>query len=134
MKPARLLTTCALLVLMIKTALPQEIIQADREYNFINFSLEKGLTVTQINSMYQDSKGYIWICGRAGAAKFDGSNFTVYNSSNGLPSGGAGAVAEDKYGNIWFGTWKGMAVLRNNKFYLDTSEGMPRRLSWGLFT
>lgn len=123
-----------ILIVIANPATAQKIIQADREYHFTNYSIEEGLNVPSLNSFYQDSKGNIWICGRAGVAKFDGINFVNYSEAEGLPSGGAGSVCEDKYGNIWFGTWKGLAVLKNNKFYLDTSEGMPRRLSWGLFT
>ena len=130
----RIFKIITLLCIVSLRIFPQEIRIATREYNFSNFSLEEGLEVPNINSIYQDSKGFIWICGRDGVAKFDGINFINYNSSNGLPSGGAGAVTEDNKGDIWFGTWNGMAVLHNNKFYLDTSKGMPRRLSWGLFT
>jgi ligand-binding sensor domain-containing protein len=49
-----------------------------------------------------------WNIWGGGLAKFDGSSWTVYNSSNsGLPSNSVYAIAIDGEGNKWIGTWGG---------------------------
>ena len=45
-----------------------------------------------------------------GVTKFDGTNFTVYNSANtgnGLKGDWITSLAIDNQGNKWFGTWQG---------------------------
>ena len=44
-----------------------------------------------------------------GLAKFDGTNWTVYNTSNsGLPDNGVYSIAIDGSGNKWIGTLAGL--------------------------
>ncbi len=46
-----------------------------------------------------------------GVYRFDGEDWTVYNTSNALPSNFANSVTADTEGNIWVGTWgRGLAV------------------------
>jgi ligand-binding sensor domain-containing protein len=52
-----------------------------------------------------DGGGNKWIGTLEGLAKFDGVNWTVYNTSNsGLPDNYVGAIAIDGRGNKWIGT------------------------------
>jgi ligand-binding sensor domain-containing protein len=54
-----------------------------------------------------DAQGNKWIGTLTkGLAKFDGVNWTVYNTSNsGLPYDYVHAIAIDKKGNKWIGTY-----------------------------
>ena len=59
--------------------------------------------------------GNIWIgTWYGGLARFDGTNWTVYNTSNsGLPDIYAKSIAIDTFGNIWIGTnSRGLAVFK----------------------
>ena len=78
-----------------------------------------GLPQDSIRGITQTSDGYLWIATMGGLARFDGVNFTVFNSEN-TPALGPNeitAVAADPGGGLWIGT-NGAGVLRflNGKF------------------
>ena len=47
----------------------------DRYYVYKKFSTYDGLAQSQVNSIMQDSKGYLWVCTKGGLSRFDGKNF-----------------------------------------------------------
>jgi hypothetical protein len=60
---------------------------------------------------------------RSWIAKFDGVNWTVYNTSNsGLPDNYVLAIAIDGQGNKWIGTLGGLAVYREGGVILPVEE------------
>ena len=76
-----------------------------------------GLTGNTINSLIQDSKGYIWIGTYEGLVRFDGIEFTVmnrnYNPDYNFVS--ARSLFLDSAGNIWVGANdEGVSVLRTD--------------------
>lgn len=58
-------------------------------------------------SVFQDSKGYIWVTTDVGVSRFDGQTFTPYNTSHGLPDNEIFSLCEDRKGRIWFATLNG---------------------------
>lgn len=48
----------------------------------IHFSAEEGLPSNETYDILQDKKGFIWICTDRGLARYDGSSFTNFNTSN----------------------------------------------------
>lgn len=82
-----------------------------QQYNFTNYSVEQGLLQSQVNTIYEDSKGYLWVGTNGGVSRFDGLKFMNYTSENGLPDNHVKAVCEDRYGNIWIGTAEGYACM-----------------------
>ncbi len=45
---------------------------------FINYNTHNGLPQIQVQRLYQDSKGYIWVGTKGGLAKFNGSTFQQF--------------------------------------------------------
>lgn len=87
-------------------------------YDFQNFHIEKGLTQSSVNSIFQDSQGYLWL-GTAGGGiyKFDGINFIQYTEKEGIAGNVVTGVTEDLEGNIWFtSTWGGVTKYNGRKF------------------
>ncbi len=88
--------------------------------NITTYSTANGLPSNVIYSLYEDSKGNIWVgTGVNGVAVMEkGSNrFISYNSSNGLANDIVYSITEDNDGNIWMGT-KGGA----SKFVVSTKQ------------
>ncbi len=71
-----------------------------------------------------------------GLAKFDGVNWTVYNTSNsGLPDNGVRAIAIDGQGNKWIGTYGGgLAKFDgvNWTVYKTSNSGLPNNDVWAI--
>ena len=55
-----------------------------QRYAFINYSTSEGLPQSQVNTIVQDSDGYLWLGTLGGLAKFDGKKFNSFGKSDGL--------------------------------------------------
>lgn len=74
-----------------------------------------GLANSQINSIYQDSRGFIWTSTENGLSRFDGMNFTTFRSdhtkSNAIASNLILTTFEDSEGTFWVGTSAGLQIF-----------------------
>ena len=89
-----------------------------QQYNFETFSVNEGLAQSQVNTIMEDSRGYLWF-GTAGGGicKFDGYNFTQYSENDGLCGPIVTSIAEDANGNIWLGaSWGGISKYNGKTF------------------
>jgi len=82
-----------------------------------NLRYEKGLSQNWIYSILQDQYGYMWFGTWEGLNKYDGYNFTIYNTSSGLSNHTIYSLLEDDEGYLWIGTDKGF-----NKFNRKTQQ------------
>jgi ligand-binding sensor domain-containing protein len=86
---------------------------AQKKSRFQQFSIEDGLSQNTINTIFQDSKGFMWFGTQNGLNRYDGVSFTVYKSISGdtntIASSDVYAVFEDRHKNIWFGTRSGLS-------------------------
>jgi two-component sensor histidine kinase/ligand-binding sensor domain-containing protein len=77
-------------------------------YNFKNYSLEDGLSQSEINSIYEDSRGYLWIGTTGGGlCKFDGKKFQTYEEKDGLCGQIITAISEDVHHQLLIGSKSG---------------------------
>ena len=106
MKPYRAFVTA---VLLICAGIKAEA-QMARMY-----TSESGLPNSQINSIYQDKEGFIWIATENGLSRFDGMDFETFrfdrNSSESLASDFVLTVFEDSCGTCWIGTSAGLQIF-----------------------
>lgn len=79
------------------------------------FTPDNGLQNSQINNIYQDSKGFMWICTEGGLLRFDGVGFETFNhdreNPNTLISESVRVIYEDSKGTKWVGTASGLSVF-----------------------
>ena len=87
-------------------------------YNFQYFSVQEGLPQSKVNSIFQDSRGFLWIATAGGGiCKFDGKNFIQYSSKDGIAGDIITDITEDQDKNIWFtATWGGVTKFDGRKF------------------
>lgn len=97
-----------------------------------NFTVENGtMPGNFVHSFCEDHKGNIWIGTGGGLAKYDGKNFTFFNSKNGLCNPYVGSITVDPADNIWFHT--DLCVMRydGKKFISYTEhEGLASNTSF----
>ena len=70
-------------------------------YPFREYGVLDGLPQSQAKNIFQDSRGFIWICTKNGLARFDGIDFINYTRKDGLPTNEFSSVMEDSLGVIW---------------------------------
>lgn len=79
------------------------------------YTSESGLANTQINSTYQDSKGFIWICTENGLSRFDGMDFSTFRFEREKPTSIASNMVrttyEDSDNVFWVGTSAGLQIF-----------------------
>lgn len=88
-------------------------VHAQREYDVEQYGTAKGLSHDEVNSMFRDSRGFIWIGTNFGLNLFDGIRFTKYyqipGKANSLPNNNVFQIAEDQQHRLWIATQKGIS-------------------------
>ena len=65
------------------------------------YSVKEGLPQSQVQTIIQDGKGYLWIGTADGIAQYDGKSFTTYTKKNGLVSNYIHTSFIDAHGDLW---------------------------------
>lgn len=90
-------------------------------YTFRTLNTRNGLSQNDVQDIYQDSRGLVWIATTDGLNRYDGYSFYRYGKDNsGLQSNLMLAIIEDDYGNLYVGTAdKGLFVYKydEDEFY-----------------
>jgi ligand-binding sensor domain-containing protein/serine phosphatase RsbU (regulator of sigma subunit) len=101
-------------------------------YDFRNYNVDDGLAQSQVLSVFQDSKGYMWFgTNGGGVSKFDGKKFQSFTRANGALSNYVYFVNEDKNQNIYFATVDGVQISGKHKnIFLDSTNGLPSNATY----
>ena len=82
------------------------------EFESINKYTNKIYSFISARSIFQDSKGNIWVGSNdEGIQKIGKGSTKSYSTANGLPNNSIRAFAEDKANNIWIGTAGGIIYI-----------------------
>jgi ligand-binding sensor domain-containing protein len=100
-KPNALLTKITTLLFLCFNLI-YTICQAQHQKNkAINYQWEQGFKATTGYCLYQDSKGYIWISTENGLMRFNGYDFRLFTTQDGLPDNEIFGMTEDEKGRLW---------------------------------
>lgn len=81
-----------------------------------------------IYALFQDHTGQLWAGTQNGLARWDGREWKLFTTSDGLSEKNIRAIAEDPDGNLWIGTEKsGLNFFKDGKFssYQKSPDGLP---------
>ena len=77
----------------------------------------KQLLENEVKAILAASDGSIWIgVFGGGVSRYHQGHFTVYTTDNGLLDNFVGALAEDRQGNIWIGSDRGLTQFGSGRF------------------
>lgn len=90
-----------------------------KNIEFDHYSTKDGLSNGYINTILQDSKGFIWIGTSNGLNRFDGISFKNYyfniKDTTSIPGTGVTNITEDSEHNLWVMTVNGLCVYDRKK-------------------
>ncbi|MDD2982309.1 MAG: two-component regulator propeller domain-containing protein [Crocinitomicaceae bacterium] len=86
-----------------------------QSYSFINFSVAEGLAQSQVSSIVQDEKGYLWVGTMGGLGRFNGKTFENFSTNNGLLNNRITSLEVIKE-QLWVGHEGGVTLIENEKF------------------
>ena len=93
-------------------------------YTLRHLGIEDGLSNNYVTDIVQDSQGCIWIATEAGLNRFNGKDFTVYNTHNSDIAGDAltRLLYDPEENKLWIGTKTGISLLdcRTQEFEQST--------------
>jgi signal transduction histidine kinase/CheY-like chemotaxis protein/ligand-binding sensor domain-containing protein len=99
---------------------------------FGHLSTTHGLSKNQVQSIYQDRRGFLWFGTRDGLNRYDGYHFTIFKNdpsdSTSISANNIRGIAEDSKGNLWIATDGGGLNLFDRarqvfKHYMPPSDG-----------
>ncbi len=108
------------------------------------FTVGEGLSQSNVTSLLQDSRGFLWIGTQDGLNRYDGYEFTVFKhehaDTNSISNNVINCILEDNKGNIWIATNYGLDKYNpyTGRFtnYLheeDSSSGLPQHQVFSVF-
>ena len=83
----------------------------NKHLKFEHLQTDAGLSQSNVISILQDSRGFMWFGTRDGLNKYDGYKFTVYKNEpknkNSISNSYIPDIIESSNGNLWVATWGG---------------------------
>ena len=83
----------------------------NKHLKFEHLQTDAGLSHSNVISIMQDSRGFMWFGTRDGLNKYDGYKFTVYRNDpknkNSISNNYISSVIESAGGDLWIATWGG---------------------------
>src|SRR5690606_26223499 len=102
---------------LIACLLSESIFAQQLNYPVRQLGVSEGLPQSSVYSLFQDSKGFMWIGTGDGITRYDGRNFRSFRGPYDDTAGHSlaarmvsGPMAEDRFGKIWFTTNTGLSA------------------------
>lgn len=101
-----------------------------QQYSMRHFTAVDGLPRSRVNMLLEDGDGYLWIATHGGGlARFDGREFKVYTTRDGLSSNVVQYLKLDAKQNLWIVNPVGITRFNGFDFKKFIPQGIHERLS-----
>ncbi len=106
------------LLLFHPTALALDPTRSLNQFSYQTWQTGSGLPQNTVHSILQSRDGYVWLATEGGLVRFDGVQFTVFDTRNtpALKSDNIRSLVEDQEGSLWVATPEGVYVRRGGEF------------------
>jgi len=101
---------------------------ASQKLPFKHYTTADGLAHNNVDSIFQDKKGFLWFGTDEGLSRFDGYDFVNFHTADGLPADNVNAILEDDMGRIWVGTDGGIGLLVNQRLVTTSNAKFEKIL------
>ncbi|MDR1632515.1 MAG: response regulator [Dysgonamonadaceae bacterium] len=102
-------------------------------YNISYISMEEGLLHDNIDDLYKDKAGFLWIStAGAGLSRYDGYEFLHFNTNTSpvrLRSNFITSVCEDRFNRLWIVSGEGVDIIDLKTMQLTTPASEANRLN-----
>ncbi|WP_276370256.1 sensor histidine kinase [Chryseolinea sp. H1M3-3] len=115
----------------------QNVKAQDRFYSTRNYTVINGLPQSQVTSLVEDKSGYLWIGTHGGGlARFDGREFKVYTTLDGLLTNQIVSIHLDAHNNLWILHARGVTKFNGREFKkieAPTTAPSSAKSMWRMF-
>lgn len=95
-----------------------------QNYVLKSYSVTEGLPQSQVYDVIEDHNGQLWMATRGGGvACFNGNDFKVFTTNDGLVNNFVSSLFQDSKQNVWIGTSNGVSQYNGIKFRNFFLEG-----------
>ena len=84
-----------------------------QRYTFLTYSTAQGLPQSQVTSIAQDDRGYLWVGTLGGLSKFNGKDFETFTTDDGLLNNRITFITFI-HGDLWIGHEGGVSKMTKN--------------------
>ncbi len=102
---------------------PAKLTPFNHQDSFTYFKSEQGLPSNEIHSLFEDSKGNLWVGHSLGVSRFNGTQFTNFINPT-IVGGAILAIGEDAEGHIWIGSAIGFSEYNGSTWATSTQFGI----------
>jgi ligand-binding sensor domain-containing protein/signal transduction histidine kinase/CheY-like chemotaxis protein/AraC-like DNA-binding protein len=121
--------TRALCILFVLVTCVHSLAQK-KNYNFYSISVDQGLPTNDIQNIFHDSFGFLWIATYEGVVRYDGYSFKKYRhnekDTSSINHNIVYTIFEDSDARLWVGTIEGLNLYNREKdSFVRSQIGQP---------
>jgi ligand-binding sensor domain-containing protein/serine phosphatase RsbU (regulator of sigma subunit) len=96
---------------------------------FESYKILKNKKNVEVNTIFQDDKGFIWLGTNYGLVKYDGVDFQLFTTKDSLSDNTVSTINEDGKGNLWIGHKSGKISIYKAKTItkFNPEEGLSKQ-------
>lgn len=103
-----------------------------QQYEFSHLDNNRGLSNNQIESIFRDSRGFLWIGTNMGFNRYDGTNIKIYrnikNDKSSPIHNKIMGMQEDTNGNIWLRSISYMVYDWRNESFINNTDSLLKEM------